>query len=134
MFDDVEACLRRFIDLLRSHDPFTVKLRPIFDLKATLFEMQLLYAICEKRRDNDKAVSNVLHWWFPQANVPEALELLGQIATLLNQASVDLHTSKQLQEKMLVASVRRPKRYQSSVYVNPDQHPVFNDLDAKTFH
>ena len=133
-FDKIETFMRLFIDLLRGQDPFAVKLRPLLDPKATLFEMQLLYAISEKRRGNDKTVAEVLNWWFPQTNVPEAQKILGGIATLLNKAGVKLHTSKQLKEKMLEASVTRPEQHYSPNYVNRDQHPVSKYLAAETFH
>jgi hypothetical protein len=133
-FDKIETYMRLFIDLLRGQDPFAVKLRPLLDPKATLFEMQLLYAISEKRRGNDKTVAEVLNWWFPQTNVPEAQKILGGIATLLNKAGVKLHTSKQLKEKMLEASVTRPEQHYSPNYVNRDQHPVSKYLAAETFH
>ena len=133
-FDKIETYMQLFIDLLRGQDPFAVKLKPLLDPKATLFEMQLLYAISEKRRGNHKAVSEVLNWWFPQANVPEAQEILCGVATLLNKAGVKLHTSKQLKEKMLEASVTRPEQHYSPNYVNRDQHPVSKYLAAETFH
>ena len=133
-FDDIDTQLRRFIDLLRETDPFVVKLRPLFDPKTTLFELQLLYAISEKRCGNEKTVSEVLNWWFPPAGVSEAHHILGRIAAVLNEADLKVHTTQQIKEQMLVASVARPEDPAPSVSVNRDLHPISKYLNTETLH
>ena len=133
-FDEIGPLLQIFIDLLRDHDPFAVKLRPLFDSKTTLFELQLLYVISEKHCGNEKTVTEVLHWWFPQDSVQIAQEILNDIATALNKAGLKMRTTRQLKARMLVASVSRNNRNVPSVSIKHGLNLKFKNLNTETLH
>lgn len=105
----IEVPLMRFIDLLWKTDPYAVALHHRLDYDVSVFELQLLYVIAEKRAGNMDTVDELLGWWFPASLIPEARAALNTVTRILDEERIPLTSSTRLREHILSVSAGRVK-------------------------
>jgi hypothetical protein len=134
VYKKIEKNFRQLIELLIQVDPYIVKLRPLFDTKLTLFELQFLCVILAGYKGEEETVRSILNWWFPQNYITEAKYILRVIVDILEKTGLKLQLPESLKEKILVADIPLSKQPDPFVCIDFQPNTTSEHLRFETVH